>query len=543
MASPEDERLPARRSETAHRDRGHAVPITDRGPKWAGRVVALLVPVAMIFYLHLGRSQWFYSDEWRFLVERDGGDIGNLLAPHNEHWVTVPAVLYRLLWHMLGLRHYEMYQVPAISAHIASSVLLWMIMRRANVGPWIATAATVAFLFFADMEPDITWAFQITFMGGVAFGLAHVVLADHDGPLGRRDATGVLAGLVSLMCAATGALLIPVVGLTVLVRRGWRVAAVHTAPTTIVYLTWLATAGAGTLDKRRSGFGLTLRYIQVAIGTAFTRFAGAGWLALAFGLSVSAGLLFGWRQGGSLFVRRSIGPIALAIGAVGFLATTGVTRAQVLGLNFARQARYSHVAIALLLPLAAVGIDALVKRWHQIALPLCALLLTGLPVAAWGTPASVNNAAPPEVVLALAHSPRLRSVPRDFKPFPTSLGVRAITAGWLRDSVAEGRIPAVTPSPTMDARLRELLTLYIDVDPSGVYQCHPFTEPRTMVLSAGESVGFTGGAVFFTTADPGGAASAMKGTAQPGPYRLVALRGPLELWIGPAPNATVKICS
>ncbi|MEO6627203.1 MAG: hypothetical protein ABIP03_01400, partial [Aquihabitans sp.] len=475
-----------------------SVPLTDRGTKWAGWALALLVPVALIFYLVIGRTQWFFQDEWRFLVERDGGDVTNLLAPHNEHWVTLPAILYRGLWHVLGLRHYEIYQLPAISAHIASSVLLWFIMRRAHVGPWIATTAATAFLFFADVELDITWAFQITFMGSVAFGLAQLVLADHDGPLGPRDVGGILAGVASVMCAATGLVLIPAVALTVWVRRGWRSAAVHTMPTTIVYLTWLATAGAGTLSKQRAGAGATVRFVQVGLEAALTRFAGASWLAVTLGLLASAGLVVRWQHGGGEFLRRSIAPIALAISAFGLLLVTGMNRVLTQGVSFATTPRYSHVAIALLLPLIAVGIDELVKRWHFLALPLCALLLSGIPVVAWGTRSRTDPLVPPALVLALAHSPLLDGVPRDWTPFPNSTGARAITAGWLQDSVAEGRIPSVATSPAINARVRELLALYVDLKPSGVHQCRPFHEPRTVVLRAGESVGFVGGGVFFT---------------------------------------------
>ena len=53
--------------------------------------------------------QWFIADEWAFLADRDGGDLGDLLRPQNEHWSTIPILVYRGLWHVVGLRSYVPY--------------------------------------------------------------------------------------------------------------------------------------------------------------------------------------------------------------------------------------------------------------------------------------------------------------------------------------------------------------------------------------------------------------------------------------------------
>lgn len=521
-----------------------AVPtaLTDRTPVWAARTVGLLALVAAAFYLWIGRAQWFFQDEWVFLADRDGGDLHDVLRPHNEHWVTVPLVIYRLLWRALGLQHYEIYQLLPIAAHVASGGLLWLIMRRAQVGPWIATAAAAAFLFFADVSQDITWAFQITFMGAVAFGLAHLVLADHDGPIGRRDATGVGMGLISIMCAATGALMIPIVGLSTWLRRGWRAAALHTVPTVAVYLTWVLTAGRAAQDHDRAGAGPTLRFVERGARTALTRFTGTAWLGVAMVLVVSAGLLVAWRREGRSFIRRAAAPISMTIGAVTMLAVTGANRALPLGVAFATRPRYSHVVMALTLPILAVGVDALVRRWHRLALPLCALLVAGIPVTPRGAPVMQDPEAPPGLILALAGSPGLAGAPRWYQPFPNRTGARAITAGWLQDSVAEGRIPLMTATPEMQTRVDELLTLAIDRSPASIPPCRPFTEPVTRVLEKGEGITLRGG-VLFTTAEPGGPQSAISGTGQPEPFRLVAIRGPLEVWVGPFRRASgTAIC-
>ena len=68
-------------------------------------------------------------------------------------------------------------------------------MRRAGVGPWIATAtASMSLLLAGAAWADIVWAFQVGFVGSLACGLAHLLLADHDGPLDRHDTFGLVFG-------------------------------------------------------------------------------------------------------------------------------------------------------------------------------------------------------------------------------------------------------------------------------------------------------------------------------------------------------------
>ena len=64
-------------------------------------------------------------------------------------------------------------------------------MRRAGVRPWIATLTAAVFVFFGAGAENILIAFQITFVGSFVFGLAQLLLADHDGPINRRDWLGL----------------------------------------------------------------------------------------------------------------------------------------------------------------------------------------------------------------------------------------------------------------------------------------------------------------------------------------------------------------
>jgi hypothetical protein len=49
----------------------------------------------------LARQLWFFGDDWELLLHRGtvaGTDLG-LFAPHNEHWSTIPILVFRGVWH------------------------------------------------------------------------------------------------------------------------------------------------------------------------------------------------------------------------------------------------------------------------------------------------------------------------------------------------------------------------------------------------------------------------------------------------------------
>ena len=173
------------------------------------------------------------------------------MAPHVQHWTTFGILVYRALWSLVGIRHYWPYQLCVVTLHLAAAVLLRVVMRRAGVGPWIATAAASLFVVFGSGRQDIVVGFQIAFTGALTFGLAHMLLADHDGPFDRRDFFGIGFGLLALMCSAVGVTMAIAALIAVLVRRGWRMALAHTAPLAAVFVLWSALSDeTRTRDQR-----------------------------------------------------------------------------------------------------------------------------------------------------------------------------------------------------------------------------------------------------------------------------------------------------
>ena len=176
--------------------------------------------VAFAWWLLLGRGTWFNFDEWVFLTGRGLG-AQDLLAPFNGHWSTLPTLAYRLLFGVVGLRSYAPYLAVTISLQVTTAALLRVIMRRLGIGPWIATAAASLYVLFGAGAENVLWAWQMSFVGALVFGLVHLLLVDHDGPIDRRDWLGLAAGLAALMCSGVGVAMVVMVGIAALIRRGW----------------------------------------------------------------------------------------------------------------------------------------------------------------------------------------------------------------------------------------------------------------------------------------------------------------------------------
>ena len=184
----------------------------------AAFVIVQLAAIPLL--LSWGHKWWFWADDWDFLAARTGGNLGDLFRAHYQHWTTLPILAYRLLWWIFGIRTYVPYQLLVIVMHLAAAGLLRLVMRRAGVRPWFATLTAAVFVFFGAGAENILVAFQITFVGALVFGLAQLLLADHDGAANRRDWFALVAGFAGLMCSGVAIAMTVVVGIAMLLTAG-----------------------------------------------------------------------------------------------------------------------------------------------------------------------------------------------------------------------------------------------------------------------------------------------------------------------------------
>jgi hypothetical protein len=422
----------------------------------------------------IGRDLWFDIDDWGFLAGRSGRDVDDLLESWNQHWTTIPIVAYRALWRLVGINHFWPYQALTIAAHLASACLLRVVMRRAGVHPWLATAAAALFVFLGSGNENLVKAFQFTFAGSLAFGLGQLVLADRDGPFGRRDLAALASGLVGLMCSGISVALVAVVGLAVLLRRGWRLAALHTVPLAVVYAAWWrGYRGEAADDIPAPGAGDVVEFtldLFVATMRGLGQVPGVG-AALAAGAAV--GLALRLRREGWPAVRGPLAAtLALAAGSLPLAASIAWGRAGLFGGPPPVAPRYVHLTAALLLPAIAVGLTELGRDRRPVLGLAIGLLLVGIP----GNIAEIEPEAPPfdltsqPFVLSVAQ--QSEASPADRSRQPLSAGASHITVGWLQDGRRDGQIPdPPAGTPPEYAERATLALAVVPVDEVGDRTC------------------------------------------------------------------------
>jgi hypothetical protein len=511
-----------------------------RSPAARSRVAALWVFVAVCvagvaILRDFGRERWFFQDEWDFLATRNLS-VDSLLSPHNEHWSTLPILAYRALWQLFGLRSYVPYQGVAILLHVTGAVLLRVVMRRADVSPWVATALASLFVFFGTGAMNILWAFQIGFTAAFVFGLAHLVLADHDGPFDRRDWVGLLAGAAGLMCSAVGVSMVVIVGIATLVSRGWRVALAHTAPLAALFGAWFVAYGSDSYGRDRSGFGETAAFVRSGVSGGFDGLAQSALGAWLLAGLLVAGLALRWRtaEGTRSFIRATAVPLAMLAGAFIFITIAGSGRAAEFGAEFARRGRYLYLVAGLVLPALGVAADALVRQWRAAAVVMVALL--ALAVAGNVDEFREQRTLDRELhqpyrrmLLAIPSLPLAREVPPTTRP--DRLQARHVTVGWLLDGVASGRIPRIeTTRPVSLLSARLYLALEQGGDFFRTYRtCEPFESSRTLRLDAGDAFYLRDGEATVTLVDDAGDRSRARPLDTERGEQFLALEGPLAL--------------
>jgi hypothetical protein len=502
--------------------------LLDREPRLALWVFLAIEVVAFGFFLYAGRHRWFFHDEWTFLVTRDGGDLSSVLKPANEHWTTLPVLAYRVLFNVFGINSYLPYQLMSVSAHLVSAALLRIVMRRAGVSPWMSTLVATVFLFLGSGDHNILRAFQVTFVGALAFGLIQLILATHDGGLDWRDGVGIGAGLLALMCSGIGIAMVAAVGAAVLLARGWRPALLQVLPLALVYVAWWWTNAKNVAHdpvtvRKAASFSLA------AVREGFSGISQVPGIGLLLAAVTLAGLVLAWRHVGAADVRRrAAGPAGLLFGLAVFVGLTAWSRAN-FGTAFAAQSRYIYIVAALALPAVAVAFDTLVRRW-AILIPFAfALLLVGVPRnldISWNqTGAGRGEASSKDVYLAFAQLPEAAGADDWIRPDPNL--APALTLGWLRAGISTGRVPAPeSSSPDVIAEARFRLSLQMTPISKRLTDCIPVEKDQTVHLEQGQAVGIRNTVRVADSGAEGVPPLVFRGGTG---SRLLAYRGPLDL--------------
>ena len=326
---------------------------------------------AFAFWVWLDRGLWFFGDEWDFLVRRGlsypPASHRSIWFPHNEHWSTLPILLWRGLYNVFHLSSYWPYLIPLLLTGVVVMHLAWRLCRRAGVDPWVATAAVGLLGFLGAGAEDLSSAFQIGFVASVLFGFVALDLLDRPmnspaarrmmsprvPPSTRRDILASLAMLASLMCSTVGDAMVVGAAVFLFARRPpKRALAVLALPVTS-YAVWFTFLGRPAVSAPGDHFSLV----------TFTSLPSYVW----FGLSSALGQAFNLPSAGAALLvglavwvtwnMRSVWqecPSLLGLGAAGitFYVLAGLGRDMTVGASTI-VSRYVYVGIAILLPVMA----------------------------------------------------------------------------------------------------------------------------------------------------------------------------------------------
>jgi hypothetical protein len=217
----------------------------------------------------------------------------------------------------------------------------------------------------------------------------------------------------------------------------------------------------------------------------------------------------------------------MAVGSLIFLSITAVGRAST-GSD-AEKSRYLHIALALLLPLVAVTVDLVARRWPVLLVPLMALFLVGVP---WNLSKVHELQKDPfegrkRDVLVLARSDAIRELPPNFRPFSASES--HITVGWLRDGIAAGHIPRPARKLTGEdeANAYSIVALTAPAETPSA-PCRPTSPSPNRILQRGDVIRFRR-ALDIKTRREGGALSTARRLKAKAATAVVFVRAPIEV--------------
>ncbi|HEX7278623.1 MAG TPA: hypothetical protein VF255_03265 [Solirubrobacterales bacterium] len=157
-------------------------------------LLAVAMAAAAAMTLVLTAELTFLQDTWEFLISRQELTVDNLLRPHNEHLVAVPALIQWVLIQLFGMSDPLPEYLVLVAFLLGTAGLLFVYVER-RVGPWPALFAAVLLLGFGPGWEALLWPFEITFIGPLFFGIAMLLALE------REDGRGDLAACVFLVLA------------------------------------------------------------------------------------------------------------------------------------------------------------------------------------------------------------------------------------------------------------------------------------------------------------------------------------------------------
>jgi hypothetical protein len=432
-----------------------AIARSDRGARIAWWVA---LPLSLVLLVIVGRHQWFIRDDWAFVFTRakirDAFGVDDMLMfPQDGHWMPWPILVYRLLQSIFGLGSYWPFLAVLLATHIGIVLLVRQVCRRLEVSAWTTTLICSVLLVFGGGWENIVFAVQITYNFSLLAFLGHLLLVDHDGPVDRRDWTGVGISLIGVSSSGFGPFFAFGVGILLVARRRWKAAAVAVIPQAIAWSWWWFTWGADPAGEQGEATVISvLRFVRFGLVSTFASMTATGLLAEA-ALLVTLALAV-WKGTGD---RRR--PMVLALWATTLAMFLGIGIERVgIGLALAASSRYQYMAAMMLAPVLALGLDQAHRfapwaRWIPRVVLVIAVGRNAVWLSDYGGDWAQRAAEERNIFSLVAGSPERSTADPDHWMVPFSPDVRISDLDQLvEDGAITPRAPATPEERALVAR-------------------------------------------------------------------------------------------
>jgi len=343
----------------------------------ADAAFAGLAALAFIFVLIAGHGLTFAADEWAFINQRQGWDLGTFMVPHNEHWSAVPILIYKLLLATIGLRSYLPYQVVLVVLHLVTAAALYQLLKR-EAGSLLALVAGGLFLFLGAGGEDLIWPAQIGWNASMGAGAWALVLAMRPRST-MRDISVALLLLLAVASSGVGLFFLVVVPLSMLLTRQPLSRLWTLLPAGVAYAAWFVAyghtaLGSGLLDPDH--LQELPAFMLHGVGSSFGWVLGWGSDAGAI-VAIVVALATLWRLLGARPVL--VGALLGFVGLLVQFVLTGLTRVQ-FGIDNAGSPRYIYTGafFALLVLASWLATQRPGLRGHRQLTVLSAVLAVAL---------------------------------------------------------------------------------------------------------------------------------------------------------------------
>jgi hypothetical protein len=525
--------------------------------KWLGIHLATLVLAAVVL-VWVNRDQWFSADEWIVITTRGLGSNPqtlSLLAPHFEHWTTLPILVFKALYGLTAMRSYWPYTAVLIAVQLGVTHMLWRVLLRVGVHAPFATAVAAIFAVMAVGFENVSTAWQMTIIAPLGLGFGALLLLPERGVgFGRRDVAVWVLLVLGLMCSGTGVTMTAIIGIAALLRRGWKLALADVSVPALVYATWYVTWGT-TGQHSVSSTGDAIRGLPDFVWHGVTRSVGEFFRVDVIGpvvvLALAAWLVWRARR-----FRDEPWPIVLAtsIGAVLGSAFTGLRRVGADGST----SRYAYVVVALLLPALALAVQDVVapfvrRHGRVLAYAAAGILVAFMVVQVVGLNDRISNEVfvgqmePRTLVAALLmreNKPVIvqNLVPFTYEPTPQTVA-RLDAAGELPSLDGVTHQQVLTQAPWLQMTADSPSTVKYPVRGGTCRAVSratdvPLTEATSLTVTSDRTAPF---GVEFRDAEGRGEQVLRNATANT-PLVLNIARAPVTVRLSPARGGSLSIC-